>query len=52
MHSLKAFIKNHKLDILGILELMVSMCHADTIYNKIRYDEWVGVECVGLGGGI
>lgn len=45
-------IKMHKPQVLGLLETKVSGAKADSICNKLGFDDWVRVEALGFSGGI
>ncbi|XP_019166674.1 PREDICTED: uncharacterized protein LOC109162425 [Ipomoea nil] len=49
---LKTLLKNHKPDLIGLVEPKVSGDHANDICSKLGFDDWVRVEAIGFSGGI
>ena len=49
---MKDLLKQHKPDILGLLEPKVSRSQADDVCQKLGFKEWIRVEAVGFSGGI
>ncbi|XP_019170452.1 PREDICTED: uncharacterized protein LOC109166023 [Ipomoea nil] len=49
---LQTLLKNHKPDLIGLVEPRVSGDHANDICSKLGFDDWVRVEAIGFSGGI